>query len=58
MFTSSRLGEVLTGAKTGRSYEEEVTLFNSIGVAIEDVSVAGLVYEKAVAKEVGTVVEM
>ena len=48
----------MTGAKPGRSSEEEVTLFKSIGVAIEDVSVAGLVYEKAVAKGVGTVVEM
>lgn len=55
---TAELGEVVTGAKPGRSSEEEVTLFKSIGVAIEDVSVAGLVYEKAVAKGVGTVVEM
>lgn len=55
---AAELGEVVTGAKPGRLSEEEVTLFKSIGVAIEDVSVAGLVYEKAVAKGVGTVVEI
>lgn len=55
---AAELGEVVTGAKPGRSSEEEVTLFKSIGVAIEDVAVAAVVYEKSVSMNLGTVVEM
>jgi ornithine cyclodeaminase/alanine dehydrogenase-like protein (mu-crystallin family) len=55
---AAELGEVLTGAKPGRTSEDEITLFKSIGVAIEDVAVAALAYEKAAGKGVGTVVEM
>lgn len=55
---AAELGEVVTRVKPGRTGEDEVTLFKSIGVAIEDVAVAVLVYEKAVSQGVGTVVEM
>lgn len=55
---AAELGEVLTGAKPGRTSEDEITLFKSIGVAIEDVAVAALAYEKAAGQGVGTVVEM
>lgn len=55
---AAELGEVVTRAKSGRTAEGEITLFKSIGVAIEDVAVGVLVYEKAVAQGVGTVVEM
>ncbi len=55
---AAELGEVLTGAKPGRTSEDEITLFKSIGVAIEDVAVAALAYEKAAGRGVGTVVEM
>ncbi len=55
---AAELGEVVTGAKPGRTAEDQITLFKSIGVAIEDVSVAALAYEKAASQGVGTVVEM
>ena len=55
---AAELGEIVTRAKPGRTAEDEITLFKSIGVAIEDVAVAILVYEKAVVEGVGTVVEM
>lgn len=55
---SAELGEVITGAKPGRTSGDEVTLFKSIGVAIEDVSVAGMVYEKAVKQGVGITFDM
>lgn len=55
---AAELGEVLTGAKPGRTSEDEITLFKSIGVAIEDVAVAALAYEKAAGQGAGTVVEM
>lgn len=55
---AAELGEVVTGAKPGRTSAEELTLFKSIGVAIEDVAVGALVYETAVGQNAGTVVEM
>jgi thiomorpholine-carboxylate dehydrogenase len=43
----AEIGEVVTGAKRGRESAGEVTLFKSVGVAIEDVATADLVYRKA-----------
>jgi alanine dehydrogenase len=43
----AEVGEVVSGAKTGRQSEEEVTLFKSLGLAVEDVATAELVYRKA-----------
>jgi len=43
----AEIGEVVTGAKRGRELAGEVTLFKSVGVAIEDVATADLVYRKA-----------
>ncbi len=54
----AELGEVVTGAKPGRSSDDEITIFKSIGVAIEDVCVAGVAYEKAVKHRIGTTFEM
>src|SRR5436309_8470754 len=43
----AEIGEVVTGAKRGRESAGEITLFKSVGVAIEDVATAELVYRKA-----------
>lgn len=43
----AEIGEVVAGSKKGRSSDEEITLFKSVGVAIEDVVAADLVYRKA-----------
>ena len=43
----AEIGEVVTGAKRGRESAGEITLFKSVGVAIEDVVTADLVYRKA-----------
>jgi ornithine cyclodeaminase/alanine dehydrogenase-like protein (mu-crystallin family) len=42
----AEIGEVLAGAKNGRESEEEITLFKSVGVAVEDIAAADLVYRK------------
>ena len=55
---AAELGEVVTGAKPGRTAPDEITLFKSIVVAIEDVAVAALAYDKATREGAGTVVEM
>jgi ornithine cyclodeaminase/alanine dehydrogenase-like protein (mu-crystallin family) len=44
----AEIGEVLSGARPGRESAEEITLFKSVGVAVEDVIAADLVYRKAV----------
>ena len=43
----AELGEGVTGAKPGRQSPEEITLFKSGGLAVEDVAAADLVYRKA-----------
>jgi alanine dehydrogenase len=42
----AEIGEVVSGAKPGRRSDEEVTLFKSLGLAVEDVATAELVYRK------------
>ncbi len=49
------LGEVVAGLKPGRENDAEITLFKSVGLALQDVSTADLVYRKA--REVGLGVE-
>jgi ornithine cyclodeaminase/alanine dehydrogenase-like protein (mu-crystallin family) len=43
----AEIGEVVTGAKPGRQSAEEITVFKSLGLAVEDVVTADLVYRKA-----------
>jgi alanine dehydrogenase len=43
----AEVGEVVSGAKPARQSAEEVTLFKSLGLAVEDVATAELVYRKA-----------
>jgi ornithine cyclodeaminase/alanine dehydrogenase-like protein (mu-crystallin family) len=40
----AEIGEVVAGEKPGRQSADEVTLFKSVGVAVEDVAAADLVY--------------
>jgi len=54
----AELGEVITGLKPGRTSDEEITIFDSTGLAIQDVATANLVYERAVVKGFGREVRM
>lgn len=49
----AELGEVVAGKKTGRTSEQEITLFDSTGIALEDAAAAILVYESARASGAG-----
>lgn len=42
----AELGQVVSGAKPGRQNPEEVTVFKSVGLAVEDVATAALIYGK------------
>lgn len=47
------LGELATGKASGRSSPSELTLFKSLGIALEDVAFAELVYQRALAARAG-----
>jgi len=47
------LGDVITGRITGRENRDEITLFKSVGLAIQDISTAYHVFNKAVGMGVG-----
>jgi alanine dehydrogenase len=52
------LGELLLGQATGRASPDEITLFKSLGIAIEDVAAARFIFEEATRQHSGTWVEL
>jgi ornithine cyclodeaminase len=53
----AELGEILTGLKAGRTSPDEITLFKSLGLAVEDLASAAYLYRKAKESNAGTWVE-
>ena len=51
------LGQVIVGRYTGRAHPQDVTLFKSLGIAIEDLAVAARVYAQAQAAGIGRRIE-
>jgi alanine dehydrogenase len=47
------LGELVTGKVRGRQSSSDITLFKSLGIALEDVAFGELVYQRALAEKVG-----
>jgi alanine dehydrogenase len=43
----AELGEVVSGNRTGRESDQEIIVFDSTGMALQDVAAAAFVYEKA-----------
>lgn len=54
----AELGEIVSGKKAGRESESEITLFKSVGLAIQDAAAAKLVYDKAREMKKGIEVEI
>jgi alanine dehydrogenase len=52
------LGELVTGMQPGRQTAEEITVFKSVGIAVQDVAVALSVYERAKKMGIGVEVEI
>ena len=50
---ATELGEVLTGAAPGRTADDEITVYKSMGHAAEDAAAARLVYEGALREGAG-----
>lgn len=53
----AELGQILTGEAPGRQAADELTIFESLGLAIEDLAAAGCAYDLAAATGRGTWVE-
>ncbi|WP_407701331.1 ornithine cyclodeaminase family protein [Virgibacillus dakarensis] len=49
----AQLGEVVNSIKSGRTNNEEFIYFNSVGMGIQDVALASVIYEKAMKEKIG-----
>lgn len=54
---NGELGEVISGKIPGRQSEKEITLFKTVGIAVEDVVVAAEIYRRALSAGLGTKLE-
>ena len=54
----AELGDVVTGRRPGRTRDDEITIFDSSGTALQDVAAAVVVYESARATGRGTEVRL
>jgi ornithine cyclodeaminase/alanine dehydrogenase-like protein (mu-crystallin family) len=52
------LGEALAGTRDGRTSPEQITVYKSMGHAVEDAAAAGLVYRRAQEQGIGTEVDL
>jgi ornithine cyclodeaminase/alanine dehydrogenase len=54
----AELGEIVIGRKAGRVSDDEITLWKSVGLAIQDAATAKLAYEKAQEMSVGREIKL
>jgi len=52
------LGEVIAGKRPGRQAKDEITVFDSTGLAIQDIALAAYLYERAIKHGTGLEVEL
>ena len=50
------IGDVLSGKVAGRTGNHDITVYKSLGVAVQDLAAAHVVYERAVRDRIGTIV--
>lgn len=48
------IGEILLGEKSGRADEDEITIFDTVGMPIQDLAMANYIYSDAKARGLGT----
>jgi ornithine cyclodeaminase/alanine dehydrogenase len=54
----AELGDVAAGTRAGRRGDEDVTLFNSVGIGLQDLAIGRLLYDAALSQGVGIHVEL
>ncbi|NJL34386.1 MAG: ornithine cyclodeaminase family protein, partial [Chloroflexaceae bacterium] len=55
---AGEIGEVINGDKPGRTSPEEVTIFDSAGLAVQDMVCALHVYQQATQHQIGTFIDL
>jgi len=55
---NAEIGEIVAGLRPGRQSDDEITVFCSTGLAVQDCVTAKLVYDAAIKKKVGTYMQM
>ena len=50
---AASLAEIVAGARPGRQTADEITLFDSTGMGLQDVAAAAAIYRRALAKGAG-----
>ena len=54
----AELGEVILGRGTARESDADIAVFKSLGMAVEDVTVAETVYRRAVGGNIGSLISL
>lgn len=54
----AEIGEIVNGGQPGRTNDEEITFFKSVGLAVQDAVTAAAVLKAAEEKNVGTVIKL
>jgi ornithine cyclodeaminase/alanine dehydrogenase len=54
----AEIGQILVGEKVGRETEDEITLFDSTGIAAQDIAAAHVVLEEAKSKDLGRLINL
>ena len=54
----AELGELVSGARPGRANESQITLYKSVGVAVQDAAAAAMVLESARKGGVGRTIDL
>jgi alanine dehydrogenase len=52
------IGEIVAGLKPGRMSEDEITIFTSTGLAVQDAVTARIAYNKALQKRIGSFIKI
>ena len=55
---AGELGEVIAGSIPGRTNAQEITLFKSVGLAVQDAVAAGAALRRAEAEGMGRIIEI
>lgn len=54
----AELGEIIAGQKPGRTDDDQITMFKTCGLAVQDAVAAQIAYETAVKEDLGTVLDL
>ena len=54
----TEIGDVILGNKPGRTSDEDITIFDSTGIGLQDLMTASMVIDKAKEKGIGTLLKV